>query len=301
MSDANKIYEELSRYCRVEREIPLSRMTTLRIGGIAHYVAYPESILELDQILRTAKEFELPVKVIGKGSNLLCSDKEFKGVIIRFGQPLTEFYFEEDQCVVQAGGSLIALAYEAMKHSLSGLEFASGIPGSLGGAIFMNAGAYKSSMKEIVEEVMVYRDHKFEWLSNEECEFSYRSSIFQKNPDWIILAARLRLKPADKDGIESLMSSRRERRMASQPLEFPCAGSVFRNLDNVAAWQIIEELGYRGKRNGGALVSPKHANFIVNENYATAKEFLQLIEMIQKDAKDKMNYDLKMEVEKFNW
>ncbi|MFV0480034.1 MAG: UDP-N-acetylmuramate dehydrogenase [Anaerorhabdus sp.] len=301
MSEENKQYMELSRFCKVEQDVPLSRMTTLRIGGIARYVAYPESMLELDQIVCMAQEMKLPIKVIGKGSNLLCSDEVYEGIVICLGQPLTEFYFDKEECVAQAGGSLIALAYEAMKHSLSGLEFAAGIPGTLGGATFMNAGAYKNSMKDIIDEVMVYRDHKFEWMKKEECDFQYRHSIFQDNPDWIIVAVRLKLKLSNKNDIESIMSDRRERRMKAQPLEFPSAGSIFRNLETISAWEIIDQLGYRGKRHGGALVSPKHVNFIVNENCSTAQEFLELIEMIQMDAKEKMGYDLKTEVEKFNW
>lgn len=301
MSRNDRNYEELARYCKVDRNVSFKQITTLRIGGTARYVAYPESLLELDQIMRVTKELNLPTKVFGKGSNMLCSDKVFEGVIIRFGQPLAEFYFDGEECVAQAGSSLIALSYEAMKQSLSGLEFASGIPGSVGGALFMNAGAYKSAMSEIVKEVMVYRDEKFEWISSAECDFSYRHSVFQCHSDWIIVAARLKLTAADKNEIEELMTSRRERRLESQPLEYPCAGSVFRNPETIPAWQVIDELGYRGKRIGGALVSPKHVNFIINENNATAQDFLSLVEMIQKDAEEKMGYHLRMEVEKFNW
>ncbi len=297
----DKFYEKLGKYCKIERDIPLSRMTTLRIGGIARCVAYPENVLELDCVICLLEGENIPYKIIGKGSNLLCSDDAYEGVIIRLGQPLTEFYFEGETCIAQAGCSLIALAYESMKQSLSGLEFGSGIPGTVGGAVFMNAGAYKSSMKDIIEEVMVYRNKKVEWIKKETCDFSYRHSIFQENANWVILAVRLRLKKGEKNEIESLMADRRKRRIETQPLEYPSAGSIFRNPEKVPAWQVVDQLGYRGKRHGGALVSSKHVNFIVNENYSTAQEFLQLIEMIQKDAKERANIDLVMEVEKFNW
>ncbi|MFV0380463.1 MAG: UDP-N-acetylmuramate dehydrogenase [Anaerorhabdus sp.] len=301
MNQIDKYYDELSKYCKITKDVMLSSMTTLRIGGLAAFVAYPESILELDQLYKTCKKLNLPTKVIGKGSNLLCSDEKFNGVIIKLSQPLTEYYFDKEECVVQAGCSVVALSTSAMKNGLSGLEFASGIPASIGGAIFMNAGAYKSSMGDIVKQVMVYRDQKFEWIDSEECAFSYRKSIFQDNPEWIIVAAKLKLTYGDSKEIEELIRNRREKRMSTQPLNFPSAGSVFRNHDDIPAWKIIDELGYRGKSIGGAKVSEKHVNFIVNYNNSNAKDFLSLVESIQQDAKNKMNYDLKLEVEKFNW
>jgi len=145
------------------------------------------------------------------------------------------------------------------------------------------------------------RNGNAEWISNEECEFDYRRSIFHKHPDWIILAVRLKLERKSQDEIRTLMDNRRQRRMESQPLDFPSAGSVFRNTDSKPAWQFIEELGWRGKNIGGAMVSSKHTNFIINYNHATAADFMALANAICQSVKEKYDVDLIMEVEKFNW
>ena len=297
----DKIYKELKKFCDVETNIPLSTMTTLRIGGNSKYVAYPKTAIELSQLMRTIKELNLSYKLFGKGSNMLCSDKEYDGVVIRLDGSFTDFYFDDEYCIAQAGCSIIMLAYEAMKHSLTGLEFSSGIPGTVGGVTYMNAGAYKSNMADVIEEVFVYRDDKFEWISNKECEFGYRCSIFHKHTDWIVLAIKLRLSVGKQSDIRELMDNRRERRLSTQPLDLPSAGSVFRNPEDVHAWQIIENLGYRGKRKGGAQVSDKHVNFIVNADHASANDFISLVQDIQNDALNKLNKELIMEVEKFNW
>lgn len=297
----NKLYNELKKFCNIEVDVPLSTMTTLRIGGIAKFVAYPKTTIELSQLMRMINEYRLPYKLLGKGSNILCSDKVFNGVIIRLDGSFTDFYFDDEHCIAQAGCSIITLAYEAMKHSLTGLEFSSGIPGTVGGVTYMNAGAYKSNMAAVIEEVFVYRDDKFEWISNSECEFGYRQSVFHKHADWFVLAVKLKLKVGNQSDIRELMDSRRERRLSTQPLDLPSAGSVFRNPDDMHAWQIIESLGYRGKKKGGAQVSEKHVNFIVNADHASADDFLTLVQNIQKDAYEKLNKKLIMEVEKFNW
>ena len=295
------LYNELEALAEVEENIPLSKMTTLRIGGVARYVVYPENTLSLQGVMNKLNQNHIPYKVIGKGSNLLCSDEPFDGVIIRLDRYLCNAYFDNEHLVAEAGCSIIALSYEAMKNELSGLEFASGIPGTVGGVTFMNAGAYKSSMADIIDSVSVYRDGKIEWIQNADCGFSYRTSIFQKHPDWIILAAKMTLKKGDQKEIRELMDSRRERRMNSQPLDKHSAGSIFRNPEEIPAWKLIEGAGFRGKRIGDAVVSEKHVNFIVNENHASAKDFIALVTDVQKAVKDKYDIDLYMEVEKFNW
>ena len=276
-------------------------MTTLRIGGVARYVVYPENTLSLQGVMNKLNQNHIPYKVIGKGSNLLCSDEPFDGVIIRLDRYLCNAYFDNEHLVAEAGCSIIALSYEAMKNELSGLEFASGIPGTVGGVTFMNAGAYKSSMADVIDSVSVYRDGKIEWIQNADCGFSYRTSIFQKHPDWIILAVKMTLQKGDQKEIRELMDSRRERRMNSQPLDKHSAGSIFRNPEEIPAWKLIEGAGFRGKRIGDAVVSEKHVNFIVNENHASAKDFITLVTDVQKAVKDKYDIDLYMEVEKFNW
>ena len=295
------LYKELEALAEVEENIPLSKMTTLRIGGVARYVVYPENTLSLQGVMNKLNQNHIPYKVIGKGSNLLCSDEPFDGVIIRLDRYLCNAYFDNEHLVAEAGCSIIALSYEAMKNELSGLEFASGIPGTLGGVTFMNAGAYKSSMADVIDSVSVYRDGKIEWIQNADCGFSYRTSIFQKHPDWIILAVKMTLQKGDQKEIRELMDSRRERRMNSQPLDKHSAGSIFRNPEEIPAWKLIEGAGFRGKRIGDAVVSEKHVNFIVNENHASAKDFITLVTDVQKAVKDKYDIDLYMEVEKFNW
>ena len=239
--------------------------------------------------------------MIGKGSDLLCSDDEFEGVVICLDRFFNHQYFDGNDLVAEAGCSIISLSTEAMKRGLSGLEFASGIPGTVGGCLFMNAGAYNISLKDVVKEVLVYRDHQLTWLPVSECDFSYRHSIFQTNKNWLILGVRYGLTPKPKEEIEALMDSRRKRRVDSQPLNFPSCGSVFKNPEGHNAWQLIDGIGYRGKQIGGAMVSDKHCNFILNVHKATALEYLTLIEEIQREVKNKYNIDLKMEVEKFNW
>lgn len=295
------LYKELEALAEVEENIPLSKMTTLRIGGVARYVVYPENTLSLQGVMNKLNQYHIPYKVIGKGSNLLCSDEPFDGVIIRLDRYLCNAYFDNEHLVAEAGCSIIALSYEAMKNELSGLEFASGIPGTVGGVTFMNAGAYKSSMADVIDSVSVYRDGKIEWIQNADCGFSYRTSIFQKHPDWIILAVKMTLQKGNQKEIRELMDSRRERRMNSQPLDKHSAGSIFRNPEEIPAWKLIEGAGFRGKRIGDAVVSEKHVNFIVNENHASAKDFIALVTDVQKAVKDKYDIDLYMEVEKFNW
>lgn len=297
----DKIRDSLAQFATIDTDVPFSKMTTLRIGGIAHYVAYPENLLAFEGLIRQIHQNGLSYKLIGKGSNLLCGDEPFDGVVIRLDKHFDEAYFEGNTIIAQAGCSIIALAYEAMKKGLSGLEFASGIPGTVGGCTFMNAGAYRSSMSDIIESVQVYRDGKIEWISHEECEFAYRTSVFQRHPEWVVLAIKMILKNEDVSVIRELMDSRRERRMASQPLDMPSAGSVFRNPMDHPAWELIEGIGYRGKRVGDAMVSEKHVNFIVNTGHASANDYMTLVNEIQTKVKEKYDIDLLMEVEKFNW
>ena len=299
MSD--DLYKKLKRLAAVETDQPLSKMTTLRIGGIAKYVVYPDSGIALDAVISLLKKENVPWKIIGKGSDLLCSDDPYDGVIIRLDRHFRSYYFDGCQVIAEAGASIIALSVDCAKNGLSGLEFASGIPGTVGGAVFMNAGAYRASMADILDEVFVYRDGKLEWISTEECRFSYRSSIFQEHRDWIIVAAKMTLEPKNSREIFDLMDDRRQRRMKSQPLDQPSCGSVFRNPDNINAWQLIDGIGYRGKRIGGAVVSDKHCNFILNTGDATACDYLRLATEIQEKVREKYDIELQLEMERFNW
>lgn len=295
-----KLTDVFAKLGTVEVDRPLASMTTLHIGGEAAYVVYPDSMLALEALLAILQTEQIPFKVIGNGSNLLCSDARFDGVIIHLKNFSASFFLGCD-LIAEAGCSIIALSYKAMEQGLSGLEFASGIPGTVGGTVYMNAGAYLSDMSAVLESVFVLRDGQFGWMKKEECGFSYRTSLFQAHPEWIVLAVRIRLSPSDKDEIRALMDSRRQRRMASQPLNMPSAGSVFRNPTDHQAWKLIDGIGYRGHRIGGAMVSEKHGNFIVNADHATGRDFLTLVEEIQEKVRKKYQYELHLEVEKFNW
>ncbi|MEG0313906.1 MAG: UDP-N-acetylmuramate dehydrogenase [Erysipelotrichaceae bacterium] len=296
------LIEELKNYADIEEDENLKKHTTFRIGGNAKYFIYPKSEIVLKEIFNILEKHNIPHKIFGKGSNILCSDNDYEGAIICLDRYFQDYYFEENNsCIVQAGASIILLAHEAMKNSLSGLEFASGIPGTLGGAIYMNAGAYKSDIAELVESVYVHINGENKWLNKEELEFSYRTSIFQKQQEWIILGAKLILKPAQQTDILNLMDKRRKRRLESQPLTLPSAGSIFRNPNEISAWEMIDKLGLRGYQIGGAQLSSKHPNFIVNINEAKASDVIELINKVQEEVKKQYNIELKTEVEKFNW
>ena len=291
-----KLVKELQQYGQVQEHVSLRTMTTLRIGGNARIVVYPKNILALTQVIREIKEADVPFKLIGKGSNLLCSDDDYNGVVIRLDRTFTEYYFDHDICYAEAGCSIIALAYSAMKNSLSGLEFASGIPGTVGGVTYMNAGAYKSNMASIIQEVFVYRDGQLCWIDVNDCGFAYRTSIFQKHPQWIVLAVKMKLEQGNEDEIRSLMDQRRERRMSSQPLEMPSAGSTFKRGNGFITAQKIDEAGLKGRRVGGAQVSEKHAGFIVNCGGATASDILTLMDTVKKEVKNKFGLDIEPEI-----
>lgn len=298
----NSIVDQLTNYGDLEIDAPLSKHTTYRIGGKARYFIYPKNEIALSRVIEICKENNIVYKIFGKGSNLLCSDDYFDGCIINLDRYFTDCHFENDgTCVAQAGISLIFLAHSAMKNSLTGLEFASGIPATLGGAIYMNAGAYKSDMSKIIEKVYVLKDNGYVWMDVKELDFSYRHSIFQSNKDWVVVGAQLKLEKGDQKEIKALMDSRRQRRMETQPLDKPSAGSVFRNHEVYPAWKVIDEIGYRGKMIGGAQVSEKHSNFIVNANNAKAVDVITLAKEIQEKVKERFGIELKMEVEKFNW
>lgn len=275
--------------------------TTFRIGGKVRYSFYPFDLEGLRLGVKLLNEQGIPYKVVGKGSNLLWCDEDVDIVAIFLDHYLCDYLFEENVVEAEAGCSIIQLAMQAKNRELSNLEFASGIPGTVGGCVFMNAGAYKMSMSDIVSEVMVLRNDEYVWLSNYDCEFSYRNSIFKKHPDWIVVKARMNFVSRDIDEIEEIMNSRRERRQASQPLDKPCAGSTFKNPEEKPAWQCIEECGLRGYSIGGAKVSEKHCNFIINTGNATSADVKQLIQYVQQKVRDKFGIELKTEVEEYTW
>ena len=285
-----EIIKKISLHADIDTNRSLQDCTTLRIGGNVDYMVYPYDLDSAVEVLKILSNAQVNRTIIGNGSNLLASDQDYHGIVIRLSKYLNQYDISNTTVIADAGCSIISLAFACAKEGLSGLEFAGGIPASLGGTIYMNAGAYKSSMREVVEAVLVFKDGECAWLSNEECQFGYRRSIFQAHRDWVILGAKLQLQRKDKDDILSLMDSRRQRRFDSQPLDVPSAGSVFRNPSDNSAWTYIDGVGLRGYRIGDAQVSQKHPNFIVNVGKAKASDYYELVQLIQQKVKDK--YDI---------
>ena len=287
---------------KIETDASLKKFTTYKVGGKALAIVYPKNVDGLIKLLRLLKENDVKYKILGNGSNLLFSDSLFEGIIIKLSSFDEVEFFGNNKVRVGAGYSLIKLSLLTAKKGLAGLEFASGIPGTVGGAVFMNAGAYKSDMGYVVQEVKVLTpDYKIITLENKELNFHYRSSFLQKHPEYICLEVIIKLKKGDREILNEVINERRERRRESQPLEYPSAGSVFRNPDGGFAGKMIEDLGLKGYSNGGAKVSEKHANFIINYNKATSKDIKELIDYVHDAVLKEYNVDLKIEQEFVNW
>lgn len=279
----------------------LAKYTTYKVGGIARAVVYPKDTLKLVELMEIIKEYDVKHFILGNGSNVLFSDNVYEGIIIKLDN-FDNIEFFDQKIKVGAGYSLIKLANEAMKRGLAGLEFASGIPGTIGGAIFMNAGAYNSDMSKIVKSVTVLTpDLKVINLRNKEMLFGYRESFLQHNRGFICLGAILKLKHGDRDILEEVMKDRKLKRKRTQPLEYPSAGSVFRNPTDNYAGKLIEDCNLKGYEIGGAQVSRKHANFIINKGDASAKDVKDLIDYVHDEVKNKKGIDLKIEQEFVNW
>ena len=279
----------------------LSKHTTYRVGGIAKLFVYPKNREKLILLLKKLKSENIKYKILGNGSNTLFSDKEYDGVIIKLDE-FDSVRFFRNTVKAEAGVNLIKLSNQTVRKGLAGLEFATGIPGTVGGAIYMNAGAYKSDMGYITKSIEVLTPNlEIITMTNKELDFHYRSSYLQKHKDYICLEATFQLRKNDKDLLLEIVEDRKRRRIESQPLEYPSAGSVFRNPENMFAGKLIEDLGFKGYQIGGAKVSEKHANFIINYNKATGKDIKELIELLKKEVKEKYNVELKCEQEFVNW
>ena len=274
-------------------------LTTIKMGGhIKHYVE-PNSVDDLKNIINYLKANKIMFKIIGNGSNLICGESEYDGVVVCL-KKMDSYEISNDEIYAEAGVMAPFIANLLAKQGLSCLEFAGGIPGTLGGLICMNAGAYKGEMSNVIKEVLVLKDDELCWLNNEECNFSYRHSIFCEHPHWVILACKLRLVKKSSEIITELMEDRLRRRKKTQPLDMPSAGSCFRNPENNFAWKLIDEIGYRGLTKNGISISQKHSNFIVNNGNGTADDYLSIVYDVQDKIKQKYDIKLVMEVEKFN-
>ncbi len=275
---------------------PMSRHTTFRIGGSATLYTVCETIEALAYLVSLCREYHTKHMVLGCGSNVLFADEGYDGVVISTAG-LHDIQVAENTITVQAGASLTATAKIARAHSLTGMEFAHGIPGSLGGAVFMNAGAYDGEMKDIVTE-STYLDTEtgeIHTLGGEDHHFGYRESVYREHPTWIILSAKLALKSGNREEITTKMDDLMQRRISKQPLEYPSAGSTFKRYPGRYTAQMIDELGLKGLQIGGAQVSEKHAGFIINKGGATCGDVLALVEKIRKTIYE--NYGIHIECE----
>ena len=301
MMEIVKEFIEKNSIGKYEENVSLANHTTYRVGGNAKMFVYPKNQEKLINLLNFLKNNKIKYKVLGNGSNTLFSDKEYDGVIVKLDCFDNIKYFR-NTVTAEAGVNLIKLSNQTVRKGLAGLEFATGIPGTVGGAIYMNAGAYKSDMGYITKSAKVLTPNlEVIVMTNKELNFHYRSSFLQKNKDYICLEATFELRKNDKNLLLEIVEDRKKRRIESQPLEYPSAGSVFRNPENLFAGKLIEDLGYKGYSIGGAKVSEKHANFIINYNNATSSDIKELIEFIKKEVKEKYNVELKVEQEFVNW
>ena len=279
---------------KIESNIDLKKYCTYRVGGIGKVLVVPDNEQCLLKLMKYIKENNIKYKILGNGSNLIFGD--FDGILIKLDK-FDNLEINDTIVKVGAGYPLIKLATKVSKLGLSGLEFATGIPGSVGGAVYMNAGAYKTDMGYIVSEVKVItKDLEIKKLYNRDLNYHYRDSLFQHG-EYIILEAKIVLKRGNKNEILDIIENRKQRRLMSQPLEYPSAGSVFRNPTNDFAGRLIEDIGYKGKKIGGAMVSSKHANFIINYNNAKTEDIINLINDIKKEVKEKYKIDLICEQE----
>jgi len=271
--------------------------TTYKVGGKVICIVIPEDETGLITLLGYIKSNSIKYKIIGNGSNVIFNDSGFDGIIIKLDN-FNGLKILNNRIIVGAGYMLNKLALRVSRLGLTGMEFATGIPGTVGGAVYMNAGAYKTDMGYIITSIKVLTpDLEIKTMYNKDLDFHYRSSFLQKNKDYICLEATISLIKGNSDEIMELIDERKKRRVETQPLEYPSAGSVFRNPEGDFAGRLIEEIGFKGKSVGGAKVSEKHANFIINSGNATGEEIKELINEIKDKVKEKYNIELKVEQE----
>ena len=278
-----------------ETNASLKNYNTYKVETICDYLVFPKNESELITILKEVKKENIKYLILGNGSNIILSKPIFKGVVIKLDH-LNEVKYDGHLVTAGAGYSLIKLAVETIDKGLSGLEFAAGIPGCVGGSTAMNAGAYNSDMSSVVKEVRVLTPNlEIVTMSNTDMAYEYRDSFLKKHRGYIALSTTLELTDGDPETMRSLIKERRIKRLASQPLDMPSAGSVFRNPEGMYAGELIEKSNLKGYAIGGAKVSEKHANFIINNGGATGQDIVNLINKIQKEIKTNYNVSLKIE------
>lgn len=280
----------------VRLEEPMKAHTSFRIGGLAELFLTPENAGQLAETIRILRQHEIPVFILGNGSNLLVRDKGIRGAVIQLSGRMSALETDGTALYAEGGALLSAAAAKAAEAGLTGLEFASGIPGSIGGAVIMNAGAYGGEMKDVLESVDVLtRDLRRETLPVEQLGLSYRHSSLAERGD-IVLGARFRLEQGEPQAIQARMAELAEQRREKQPLQYPSAGSTFKRPEGYFAGKLIQDAGLKGKTIGEAQVSEKHAGFLINTGNATAGEMLELIAFCQRTVEEKFGVRLETEV-----
>lgn len=298
MTAENRFDEALKNILGNDRMLknePMKHHTTFRVGGAAEYYVRPDSG-QLAELLHLCLEYEKEYLIIGNGSNLLVSDRGISGVVIEIGKQLDEIRVDGTTIYAKAGAMLSKTAHTAMEAGLTGMEFAAGIPGCIGGAIVMNAGAYGGEMKDILKRVLVMsEDGEEKWFTPSELDMSYRhSSIIQNH--YIVLGAEIALEPGNQEEIRAKMEELKEKRVEKQPLEYPSAGSTFKRPEGYFAGKLIMDAGLRGFQIGGAAVAEKHCGFVINKEHATASDIYRLIQEIQKEVYRQFGVTLEPEV-----
>lgn len=295
------IYKRLSEAVPAERIFinePMSKHTTFRIGGPADYFVVPAAWSEAEQVIAACRELRIPYYIIGNGSNLLVSDQGYRGVIIQLYKEMSQVEVHGSRITAQAGASLARIAAAALDAGLTGFEFAAGIPGTLGGACVMNAGAYGGEMKDVLVRVTVLDENgKIRVIEKDDLELGYRTSVIAKK-GYMVLGAELELQNGDKAAILQTMNELKEKRVSKQPLEYPSAGSTFKRPEGYFAGRLVQDAGLRGFRVGDAMVSEKHCGFVINAGNATAAQVDELMRQVASKVKEEFGVVLEPEVKR---
>ena len=281
---------------RVLVDEPMKKHTTFRVGGNADYFVMPQNAEEVKKIVALCKDAEVPYYILGNGSNLLVGDRGYRGVIIQIYKAMNDVQIEGDRVKVQAGALLSRVGTATLEAELTGFEFAAGIPGTVGGAVVMNAGAYGGEMKDIIVNATVLtQDGDIITINKEDLELGYRTSVIAKK-GYVVLEAEYQLQPGEKEVIRARMDELKCQRVTKQPLEYPSAGSTFKRPEGYFAGKLIQDAGLRGFQVGGAQVSEKHCGFVINKDQATAADIRELMRQVSDKVMQEFGVKLEPEV-----
>lgn len=283
---------------RIYQKEPMKKHTTFRVGGEADYFVTPNSVAEVQAVVKLCREKNIPYYILGNGSNLLVGDKGYRGVIIQIYREMNEIRVAGEEISVQAGALLSKVGSAALDAGLTGFEFAAGIPGTVGGAVVMNAGAYGGELKDVlIDATVLTPDGEIAVLSKEDLELGYRTSVIAKK-GYIVLEAKIKLETGDQEAIRARMDELKAQRVTKQPLEYPSAGSTFKRPEGYFAGKLIQDAGLRGFQVGGAQVSEKHCGFVINKGDATAADIVELMNQVSEKVKETFGVTLEPEVKR---